>query len=108
MLYNWASSTQIGGTEPGDADVIAANGGWGIALNNAYDDAIEGDFIGTDTTGTLGLGNAQGGVDLILDASDDTIGGKVAAAGDLITDNAGPGVAVGEVNEGLWEARART
>ncbi len=99
LLYNWASSTQIGGTDPGDADVIAANGGWGIMLNNAYDDAIEGDFIGTDSTGTMALGNAQGGVDLILDASDNTIGGTTAAAGNLITDNGGPGVAVGEVNE---------
>ena len=59
---------------------------------------MEGDFIGTDATGTKALGNAGEGVEIDAlnygPSTDNTIGGTSAIAGNLITDNGGPGVAV--------------
>ncbi len=51
-------------------------------MDGSSDNVIEGDFIGTDATGTNALGNGyeQSGV-ILKDASDgNTIGGTVAGA----------------------------
>ena len=49
------------------------------------------------SAGTIALGNAQAGVKIEATARlGNTIGGTTAAAGNLITDNAGPGVVVGD------------
>ena len=51
-----------------------------------------GNFIGTDVTGTVNLGNGSDGIQVESGAFDNTIGGTTAGAGNLITDNGGPGV----------------
>ncbi len=57
----------IGGTVGGAADVISGNKGWGVEIDGSSDNLVEGDFIGTDATGTIALGNAQGGVNITAD-----------------------------------------
>ena len=52
-------------------------------------------MIGTDLTGALDLGNSSAGIEVDTGASDNTIGGTSAGAGNLITNNGGPGVVVG-------------
>jgi hypothetical protein len=108
----------IGGTVAGAADVISGNKGWGVEIDGSSDNLVEGDFIGTDATGTIALGNAQGGmsitadlvgvpipifggftgftpgIDILVSSINNTIGGVSATAGNLITDNGGPGIAV--------------
>jgi hypothetical protein len=107
VLITKGSGNTIGGTTAGAADVVSGNGSFGVELDNigsavpvglsgSSDNLVEGDFIGTDVTGTIALGNAAGGV-LIGDATSNTIGGATAVAGNLITDNGGTGVAVTEV-----------
>jgi uncharacterized repeat protein (TIGR01451 family) len=54
---------------------------------------VEGNFIGTDISGTMSLGNLTAGVD-VEDATANTIGGTAAGAGNVIADNSGPGVEV--------------
>ena len=56
-----------------------------ITGDNATGNLIEGNFIGTDVTGTLDLGNT-GGV-FFVDASDNIVGGMTAAARNLISGN---------------------
>ena len=62
------------------------------------DNLVEGNIIGTDATGTKALGNGAGGVEidgtLGPGATDNTIGGATAIAGNLITDNDAAGVIV--------------
>jgi hypothetical protein len=94
LIDGYDLHNQIGGTDPGSADLISGNGGWGVAIETANVNVVEGNFIGTDPTGTLDLGNARGGVELEEGASYNTIGGTAADAGNLITDNGGPGVVV--------------
>ncbi len=72
-----------------------------MEIDDANDNVVEGDFIGTDVTGTVALGNGpegsySGGIHIIDSASANTIGGLTASpgtgAGNLISGNTGAGV----------------
>ena len=116
-----SAGNTIGGTVAGAADVISGNKGSGIEIDGSSDNLVEGNVIGTDATGTIALGNGQEGVNITADLDpvpivgfpgfpsvptftsgiddlvpsiNNTIGGASATAGNLITDNGGPGIAV--------------
>ncbi len=74
-----APGTTIGGTAQGAGNVISANAQSGVSINGptATATALEGNMIGTDKTGTKGLGNATFGV-IVGNASGVTIGGTGA------------------------------
>ena len=93
-----ASGAQIGGTSAGAANVISANGNWGVFINGpgTTGNAVQGNFIGTDSGGTMALGNALGGIEVDNGAVNNTIGGTSAGAGNLITQNGGAGVTVAD------------
>ncbi len=83
-IFDGASYNTIGGTVTGARNIISANGdpgsspgGNGIDIDNkgTTGNVVEGNFIGTDTTGTRALGNADGGVAIYNGASANTIGG---------------------------------
>ncbi|MEW6207232.1 MAG: FG-GAP-like repeat-containing protein [Acidobacteriota bacterium] len=57
-------ATTIGGTSPGAANVISNNDEDGILLFREMGTIIEGNYIGTDSTGTLNLGNGVNGVSI--------------------------------------------
>ena len=75
-----------------------------MGIDDANDNLVEGDYIGTDVTGTVALGNNaavaefRGGVLLDNGASGNTIGGLTATpgtgAGNLISDNTNAGVSM--------------
>ena len=56
---------------------------------------VQGNFIGTDASGTLLLGNGSAGVFLASGAADNSIGGTVSGAGNTIANNGGAGVIIG-------------
>jgi titin len=85
-----ANSNAIGGI--GAGNVISANGGSGINLQSGSNNLIQGNVIGTDVTEANPLGNALNGV--YVAGSNNTIGGRVDGAGNLIDDNGADGVAV--------------
>ena len=86
----YEAGTVIGGSSSGSGNVISANGGFGVT--DSYGDAtlIQGNFIGTDVTGTQPLGNGSDGLN--IGSSDDTIGGTTAKAANVISANAGDGI----------------
>jgi hypothetical protein len=51
---------------------------------------VQGNYIGTDVTGSLNLGNANNGV--LVETTGNTIGSSVAGAGNVISGNAGIGI----------------
>ena len=66
LLYNGANSNWIGTGGSGTPDVaerniIAANAGDGVQINNDRNNFVAGNYIGTDVSGTRGLGNGGGG-----------------------------------------------
>jgi hypothetical protein len=83
----------IGGTAAGQGNVISGNGGSGILATSEIfgQNVIQGNKIGTDITGTVAMGNSGDGIDLI-DEFDNTIGGTVAGAGNVISNNGSDGI----------------
>ena len=66
----------------GVRDVISGNGSSGIIISGSgtTGDAVEGDYIGLDTTGEYRLGNGIDGVDIAGGASSNLIGGPTRFA----------------------------
>ena len=56
-----ASGNIIGGTTAAARNIISANLESGVGINDANDNLVEGDFIGTDVTGMVALGNNSAG-----------------------------------------------
>jgi hypothetical protein len=86
---------RIGGPGPGAGNVISGNGGAGVSLSSfeassrAEGHRVQGNYIGTDVTGTRALGNAGSGVQSPVGEGGDgfLIGGEAAGAGNLISGN---------------------
>ena len=86
----------VGGTAAGAGNLISGNNGIGIDLldSGTADDAIQGNLIGTDVTGTLALGNQGTGI-AIPYSSGNLIGGLTAGARNVISANGSGGVVIG-------------
>ena len=83
----------IGGATALARNVISGNTGDGIDIGGgAANTVIQGNYIGTDQTGTKPLANSGAGVS--LDASGVTIGGTAQGAGNVISANAQAGVSI--------------
>ncbi|HEV3262457.1 MAG TPA: right-handed parallel beta-helix repeat-containing protein [Gemmataceae bacterium] len=87
-LFIQGVNDTIGGTTQGTGNLISGNDG-GIDLRQSGT-LVQGNFIGTDVTGTYALGNATG-IGFADSGSNNTIGGTAAGAGNLISGN-GTGV----------------
>ncbi len=90
------SGNTIGGTTAGAGNVVSGNTGDGIVITEEMGDLVAGNKIGTDITGTVGVGNGQAGVFMFAGASDNTIGGTAAGDGNLISGDELFGVELGE------------
>jgi titin len=91
-LYN--TTATIGGTTTGFGNIISGNNADGILISGgARSNLVEGNFIGTDVTGTAVLANGGNGVNL-YNTTGNTVGGTATGAGNLISGNAGSGVLV--------------
>jgi hypothetical protein len=82
----------IGGTSPAARNVISGNGASGVALSGSVNNQVQGNFIGTDATGTAPLMNSNG--ILINVANSNLIGGTAAGAGNLISGNLSAGIQI--------------
>ena len=72
----------VGGTDPGSANIISGNGWLGIVLRipTGRNNTICGNYIGTDTTGRINLGNGSYGIRFDFGAQKNTIGpGNIVA-----------------------------
>ena len=92
-----ADDNTVGGTTAGARNVISGNNQDGIQISGnasigvATGNEVLGNFIGTNATGNAALGNSGDGVE-ISQAEDNTIGGTVSAARNIISGNGGDGV----------------
>lgn len=93
-LYN-SGTNQVGGASAAARNVLSGNGGNGVWLNGARatGNVIEGNYLGTDTTGALPIPNAGDGVTL-LSAAANTVGGTDAGAGNVLSANTQNGVGI--------------
>jgi hypothetical protein len=80
-----AHGNLIGGPGAGAGNVIVDNGQGGLNMEGADGLIVQGNFIGTDATQTLHLGNHNFGIS--IDSSAVTIGGIGAGEGNMIAYN---------------------
>jgi hypothetical protein len=91
-----SSGTTVGGTSTGARNLISGNRSAGIEIANSAANLVQGNYIGTDATGTAGVGNGTGV--LVANASNNAIGGTSPGAGNLISGNTLYGVHVSASN----------
>ena len=93
-----SSGNTIGGTTAAARNIISGNGAFafiasGVILEgSSTGNTVQGNYIGTNAAGDAALGNLGHGVE--ISASNNTIGGTAAGAGNIIAFNNVDGVAV--------------
>ena len=105
LIRDGTPDNSIGGPNPGDGNVISGNKGDGIRIEplaagmtlpaGTAGNIIQGNFIGTNATGTAAVGNGGNGVSVMGDSpggAANTPPSIVGAAGNVISGNAGDGV----------------
>jgi len=91
---NSGDDNLIGGTVPSARNLISGNTGGGVVMVvNSAANLVQGNFIGTDATGTVALENSVGVV-LATNSDDNTVGGTVAGARNIISGNSAAGVLI--------------
>jgi len=93
VIFNGAQFNSVGGSQAGERNVISGNAGRGVFINNlgTNNNVVQGNFIGTDVSGSFDLGNAGSGVE-IQDSPNNTIGGSQAEEGNVISGNDDDGI----------------
>ncbi|MEZ6135354.1 MAG: LamG-like jellyroll fold domain-containing protein [Pirellulaceae bacterium] len=90
------SNVMVGGTVSGQGNLISGNNWFGIEFwsgtTNSY---VYGNYIGTDVTGLLDLGNSMGGVTMWGSGTGIVVGGGTSAHRNIISGNDWVGVSMG-------------
>jgi titin len=93
VLIITSANNTIGGTTSGARNVISGNAIHGVEFvgAGATGNQVQGNFIGTDVSGTAAIGNGEAGVG-VDDAPNNTVGGTTAEARNIISGNEDHGV----------------
>ncbi len=95
LINGGSTNNTIGGNTPGTGNIISGNSDDGVEIadTGTSGNVVVGDYIGTDITGTVAIANGTG-VEIDSGASDNTIGGTIAAARNIIAGNRGTGIGI--------------
>ena len=93
VAVNGADGVTIGGDAAGEGNIIGGSLYSAVHLSNATGTVIQGNWIGLGADGTSDIGNGYSGVQIETGALGTLIGGITGLAGNIITNNSGPGVA---------------
>src|SRR5262249_33370928 len=86
-IENSASQNTVGGLSSAARNIISGNGANGMLIVSfASQNLVEGNYIGTNAAGTGALGNGFG-LEINFHTTDNTIGGTVVGAGNVISGN---------------------
>ena len=88
-LLDGPSDNVVGGETPAARNIIAGNAEHGVFMEGAgtTNNAVKGNYIGVDVTGTRTLGNGASGVLIMDGAGDNLVGGNTAGARNVISGN---------------------
>ena len=87
-----ASNNLIGGTTAASRNIISGNENTGVLISVGAGNKVQGNYIGTDKSGTLDLGNDLHGVSIGGASTGTVVGGSTPSAGNVISGNGGAGV----------------
>ena len=92
-----SARNRIGGSNAAERNVISGGNLSGVIIDEpaAVENRVEGNFIGTTAAGTASLGNLNYGV-ILLNVSNNIVGGTAAGAGNVISGNHLSGVVIQE------------
>ena len=91
-IFIEGANNVIGGLTAADRNVISGNGINGILVSSASGNTIVGNYIGTDATGLMDLGNSGRGIWLDSGSNNNVIGGTGAGARNVISGNDTSGI----------------
>lgn len=74
ILNAYSTDTKIGGNGRYEGNIITGNNNDGLLMYVSYGNTVYGNYIGTDASGEIGVGNAENGIHLIYSFYN-TIGG---------------------------------
>lgn len=99
-IWGGSAGNIIGGTTAAARNVISGNGTYGIYISDAgtMNNLVEGNYIGTDLTGSNALANGFADVVLQSGATSNSIGGAGAGQGNVIAFAGGPGIVMYNTN----------
>ncbi|HEV8327822.1 MAG TPA: DUF4347 domain-containing protein, partial [Nitrospiraceae bacterium] len=83
------NNNTLGGSNTGDGNLISGNFQYGVLINGTGNSVL-GNIIGTDASGTAGVGNVGDGVR--IGGSANSVGGTAVGAGNLIAFNTANGI----------------
>ena len=91
-----APNNLIGGTVATARNILSGNGGEGVRITGggATGNQVQGNFIGTDASGTASIANAVAGVFITGAAAGNTIGGTAPGAGNVLSGGADRGITI--------------
>ena len=93
ILIDHSASTTIGGTEPGEGNLISGNALAGIAIDNSTNTLILGNSVGLNGSGTDTIPNRGPGISLAnMNTSNTHIGGGSPGSRNVISGNGGGGI----------------
>jgi hypothetical protein len=87
-----AHGNLVGGGTAEERNVISGNGSTGVVLDGVMHTIISGNYIGTDASGMIALGNGFHGVAIVQGAQNNHVGGATAAERNVISGNVWDGV----------------
>ncbi|MEM7473566.1 MAG: DUF4347 domain-containing protein [Planctomycetota bacterium] len=86
------SNNSIGGGSTGSGNLISGNDDGGIVIDNGSNNVVQGNYIGTDVTGTNAISNSNGGIRINSHDGGLLIGGSNAGEGNLVSGNLSHGI----------------
>jgi hypothetical protein len=97
-----ASHNIIGadGDDEGKGNLISGNDGSGVYMDGigTGHNVVAGNLVGTDVSGTVGVGNRMAGVNIREGAANNVVGGLTPAARNVISGNQDDGVLIAELS----------
>lgn len=106
-IFVQSSGNRIGGSKPGNGNLISGGNDTGIYLYNTSNNVVQGNLIGVTAAGNAPLGNQNNGI-MIDGSRGNQIGGSVAAARNIVSGNGISGIflngggAVGNIIQGNY------
>jgi hypothetical protein len=90
-----SSGTTVGGTAAGSGNVISGNSGSNVRIqNDSSGNVVLGNIIGLAASGLAPVVNGANGISIVNGATNNTIGGTAAGAGNRISGNDTDGIRV--------------
>jgi CSLREA domain-containing protein len=96
LYVSESPNNTFGGAAAVEGNVVSGNTQIGIYLvgSGASGNAIQGNTVGLNAARTAPVGNGTQGVEIILGAANNTVGGAAAGAANVISANGGKGVQI--------------